>query len=102
MGGYGGYVWAAFGFTIVLMIGLLWQSWRLQQRRTDELAELRRTLRGNSLRGDGIGGDGRHGDTERPARRLVARKPRAEPAATGQGADSFSTAPAAVNRSSGT
>ena len=53
MGGYGGYVWAAFGFTIVLMIGLLWQSWRLQQRRTDELAGLRRTLRGDTPGGDG-------------------------------------------------
>jgi heme exporter protein CcmD len=94
MGGYGGYVWAAFGFTIVLMIGLLWQSWRLQQRRTDELAGLRRTLRG-----DTPDGDGRPGDTERPARRLVARKPDAAPAAAGQGAGAFDPGPVTANRS---
>jgi heme exporter protein CcmD len=69
MGGYGGYVWAAYGFTLVLMIGLLWQSWRLQRRRGHELAELRRTLRPGS---------------GRPARRLVAQKP--ERPASGSGA----------------
>jgi heme exporter protein CcmD len=85
MGGYGGYVWAAFGFTLVLMIGLLWQSWRLQQRRTDELAELRRTLRGDSGRGD----------AERPVRRLVATKPGAEP---GQAAGTIDPAAIAASR----
>lgn len=91
MGGYGGYVWAAFGFTLVLMIGLLWQSWRLQQRRTDELAELRRTLRG-----DGGRGDGRHGDAKRPARRLVATKPGAGP---GQATGTIDPAAIAASRS---
>lgn len=64
MGGYGGYVWAAFGFTIVVMTGLLWQSWRAQRRRAAELAELRSTIRGGS----------------RPRRRLVATRPAAAPA----------------------
>lgn len=86
MGGYGGYVWAAFGFTLVLMVGLLWQSWRLQQRRTEELAELRRMLRG----------DGRRDDAERPARRLVAQKPGARP---GQAAGAIDPATMAASRS---
>lgn len=91
MGGYGGYVWAAFGFTIVLMIGLLWQSWRLQLRRTDELALLRRTLRG-----DGPGG---RDHPDRPARRLVARKPDAEPAAAGRGPGATDPEPVPADRS---
>ena len=94
MGGYGGYVWVAFGFTIVLMIGLLWQSWRLQQRRTDELAELRRTLRGDTPRGAGQGDDG-----QRPARRLVAQKPGGAPASSGRDVDAFDAATVAANRS---
>jgi heme exporter protein CcmD len=64
MGGYGGYVWSAFAFALVSMGGLLWQSWRAQARRTEELKALRSTVRG--------GGDG---PTERRPRRLVATKP---------------------------
>lgn len=94
MGGYGGYVWAAFGFTIVLMIGLLWQSWRMQQRRTDELAELRRRLRADTPRGD-MQGDG----GKRPARRLVAQKPAAASASAEHGVDAFDPATTAANRS---
>jgi len=94
MGGYGGYVWAAFGFTIVLMIGLLWQSWRMQQRRADELAELRRTLRGDAQRDHG-----QRYDAERPVRRLVAQKPGGARAASGQAVDAFDPATAAANRS---
>ena len=45
MGGYAGYVWSAFGFTFVVMIGLLVQSWRLARRRERELSELRARLR---------------------------------------------------------
>lgn len=41
MGGYGAYVWTAFGTTIVLLVALLWQSWRFARKRTAELAELR-------------------------------------------------------------
>ena len=68
MGGYGGYVWSAFGFALISMIGLLWQSWRAQQRRVDELAALRNTVRG---------GTRRRAEQLDPAppRRLVATKP---------------------------
>jgi heme exporter protein D len=45
MGGYAGYVWSAFGFTFVVMVGLLAQSWRLARRRERELVELRAQLR---------------------------------------------------------
>lgn len=58
MGGYGGYVWSAFGFTLVLTLGLAWQSWRQQRQRDAELTELRRRVRS--------------GDGGRPVRRLVA------------------------------
>lgn len=68
MGGYGGYVWAAFGFTLLAMLGLAGLSWRAQRRRNDELALLRSTVRPRS---------------ERPARRLIAV--RAEPATSGGG-----------------
>ena len=43
MGGYGAYVWAAFGSTIVLLAALLWQSWRFARKRTAEVHALRRT-----------------------------------------------------------
>lgn len=68
MGGYGGYVWAAFGFTLISMIGLLWQSWRAQQQRAEELAALRSTVRGAARR------SGEQPD-DAPTRRLVATKP---------------------------
>ncbi|MDF1585373.1 heme exporter protein CcmD [Marinimicrococcus flavescens] len=41
MGSYGGYVWAAFGFTFLVMGTLFWQSWRLARKRTAEVALLR-------------------------------------------------------------
>jgi heme exporter protein D len=41
MGGYGAYVWAAFGFTLVTMIGLLWQSWSWARKREAEAERLR-------------------------------------------------------------
>lgn len=59
MGGYGGYVWAAFGFALIVMVALLWQSWQAQRRSTGELDQLRSTIRG----------------TSRPRRRLVATRP---------------------------
>lgn len=68
MGGYGGYVWGAFGFTLISMIGLLWQSWRAQRRRADELAALRSTVRSGGRR-DSDTTDGA------PPRRLVATRP---------------------------
>ncbi|MEZ5862656.1 MAG: heme exporter protein CcmD [Geminicoccaceae bacterium] len=58
MGGYGGYVWSAFGFTLALTLGLAWQSWRQQRLRGAELTELRRRVRS--------------GENARPVRRLVA------------------------------
>ncbi len=69
MGGYGGYVWSAFCFAVISMGVLLWQSWRAQARRTEELHSLRSTIRG--------------GDGERRPRRLVATKPGAGPASDG-------------------
>ncbi len=62
MGGYGGYVWSAFGFTLILTLGLAWQSWWLQRRRSDELALLRQQVRPRD----------RDGASQRPLRRLVA------------------------------
>lgn len=45
MGGYGAYVWASFGLTLGLLLGLFWQSQRLARLREGELAELRSRLR---------------------------------------------------------
>ncbi|MCB2009455.1 MAG: heme exporter protein CcmD [Geminicoccaceae bacterium] len=50
MGGYGAYVWAAFGFAAVCMVGLLWQSWSASRRRAAELEDLRRELRPRAAR----------------------------------------------------
>jgi heme exporter protein CcmD len=59
MGGYGAYVWAAYGFTILVLGGLLWQSRRAARKRTAQLADLRK----NIARAD-----------ERRPRPLVARR----------------------------
>lgn len=45
MGGYGAYVWSAFGFTALLMIVLLVQSWLGARRKEREFEELKRTMR---------------------------------------------------------
>jgi heme exporter protein D len=45
MGGYGAYVWPAFGFAAVVLLGLLLQSWRTARRRAAELEQLRAELR---------------------------------------------------------
>jgi heme exporter protein D len=45
MGGYGGYVWAAFGLTLAVLLGLLAQSVWLMRKRGAELAGLRERLR---------------------------------------------------------
>ena len=45
MGGYGGYVWSAFGFAALVLLGLLAQSWWAAHRREDELARLRDAVR---------------------------------------------------------
>lgn len=59
MGGYAAYVWPAFGLTLLVLAGLLWQSLRLSRQREAELATLRERLRGQ--RG-------------RPATRLTPRR----------------------------
>ena len=59
MGGYGAYVSAAFGFTIAVLGGLLWQSWRFARKRNAELAALREQIADRP---------------RRPARPLVARR----------------------------
>ena len=41
MGGDGAYVWAAYGFTLVVLGGLMWQSWRLARKRVAELELLK-------------------------------------------------------------
>ena len=45
MGGYGAYVWPAFGFAAAVLLGLLWQSWRAARSREAELEQLRRLAR---------------------------------------------------------
>ncbi len=45
MGGYAAFVWPAFGFAAVVLIGLLAQSWRAARRREAELEQLRRAVR---------------------------------------------------------
>jgi heme exporter protein D len=50
MGGYAAYVWSAFGFALVVLLGLLGQSWRAAHRREAELAELRRLVRAGRAR----------------------------------------------------
>jgi heme exporter protein D len=45
MGGYGAYVWAAFGFAVLVLLGLLLQSWQAARRRQAELEQLRHMVR---------------------------------------------------------
>ena len=45
MGGYAAYVWAAFGFAALVLLGLLAQSWRAARRRKAELEQLRHVVR---------------------------------------------------------
>ena len=45
MGGYGAYVWSAFGFAAAAMIALLWHSWTASRKSAAELEDLRRELR---------------------------------------------------------
>ncbi len=41
MDGYGPYVWAAYGITFLIILGLFLESWWYARRRTAELAALR-------------------------------------------------------------
>ena len=45
MGGYGAFVWAAYGFAAIVLAGLYVQSWRGARRKEAELAELRLRVR---------------------------------------------------------
>jgi heme exporter protein D len=45
MGGYAAYVWSAFGFALVVLLGLLGQSWRAAHQREAELTQLRQLVR---------------------------------------------------------
>lgn len=50
MGGYAAYVWPAFGFALVVLLGLLVQSWHAAHRREAELAQLRELVRAGRAR----------------------------------------------------
>jgi len=50
MGGYAAYVWSAFGFALVVLLGLLGQSWRAAHQREAELAQLRQLVRAGRAR----------------------------------------------------
>ena len=45
MGGYAAYLWPAYGFTALVLIALLVQSWRSARRRDAELEQVRRVAR---------------------------------------------------------
>lgn len=45
MGGYAAYVWPAFGFTLLVLLGLFVHSWRASRQREAELARLRELVR---------------------------------------------------------
>lgn len=50
MGGYAAYVWPAYGFAALVLIGLLAQSWRSSRRRVAELEQLRHLARPGRVR----------------------------------------------------
>jgi heme exporter protein D len=45
MGGYAAYVWPAFGFAGLVLVGLLAQSWHAARRREAEFEKLKRLAR---------------------------------------------------------
>jgi heme exporter protein D len=45
MGGYAAYLWPAYGFTALVLIAMLVQSWRSARRRNAELEQVRRLVR---------------------------------------------------------
>lgn len=50
MGGYGAYVWAAFGITAVIMAGLFWQSGRAARKEAVVFERLRELQRAQAPR----------------------------------------------------
>ncbi len=45
MGGYGAYVWPAYGIAAVVLGGLVLVSWRRHRRSSEELAQLQQGAR---------------------------------------------------------
>jgi heme exporter protein D len=70
MGGYAAYVWSAFGFALVVLLGLLGQSWRAAHQREAELAELRELVRAGRTRPAQAQP---HSQMRKPAARPVSR-----------------------------
>ena len=70
MGGYAAYVWSAFGFALVVLLGLLGQSWRAAHQREAELAELRELVRAGRARPTQAQP---HSQMRKPAARPVSR-----------------------------
>jgi heme exporter protein D len=64
MGGYGTYVWAAYGATLGVLVALFWQSWHRARKRTAEAERLRAE---------------RRAEARRPARPVVAERRPATP-----------------------
>lgn len=50
MGGYGAYVWPAFGFAALVLGALLAQSWRASRRREAEFEQLKQLVRPAGVR----------------------------------------------------
>jgi heme exporter protein CcmD len=50
MGGYGAYVWAAFGITAAIMAGLFWQSGRAARKEVVAFERLREQQRAQAPR----------------------------------------------------
>ena len=71
MGGYAAYVWPAFGFAALVLLGLLLQSWWAARRRAREFEQLRAQLR--------------PGRASRPRRQPVVQRDAAGRAAPGPG-----------------
>jgi heme exporter protein D len=68
MGGYAAYVWSAFGFALLVLLGLLGQSWRAAHQREAELAQLRDLVRAGRARPAQVQARGRAQDrAARPA-----------------------------------
>lgn len=66
MGGYGPYVWSAYGITLAVMVGLFWQSWQRARKRTAEAERVRAE---------------RWAEARRPARPIVAERRPVDPPA---------------------
>ncbi len=62
MGGYGPYVWAAYGFSLAALVALFWQSWYRARKRTAEAERIKAERRSEARRA-----------------RLAERRPRVHP-----------------------